>query len=250
MSLMVTLCHYIVTFLSQHCHIIIHSQSMSFIFTALSIVATTLSKHCHNLVTKLSQYCHDCNCNCNYDCNCWLTDHLLHNTCQCWHSNYAAPNLKGKKRRGSLLTSSQPVALPLLSLGGGNTAGRYLVAWNSLEIHIFRPMWLKWALWTELWASENPPLPVFYDPTKIPDYQYSTILRKSPTTRILPEPPSSAATSSHALFHCFSRLFPPSSWHWRIEDCGREKVSFIVKLNEADWAEKQLHVLFFTRSPT
>ena len=63
------------------------------------------------------------------------------------------------------------VALPLLSLGGGNTAGRYLVAWNSLEIHIFRPMWLKWALWTELWASENPPLPGSYNPTKIPDYQ-------------------------------------------------------------------------------
>ena len=156
---------------------------MSFIFTALSIVATTLSKHCHNLVTKLSQYCHDCNCNCNYDYNCWLTDHLLHNTCQCWHSNYAAPNLKGKKRRGSLLTSSQPVALPLLSLGGGNTAGRYLVAWNSLEIHIFRPIWLKWALWTELWASENPRLPVFYDPTT--DYQDPTNLRKSPTTSIL-----------------------------------------------------------------
>ena len=63
------------------------------------------------------------------------------------------------------------MALPLLRLGGGNTAGRYLVAWNSLEIHIFRPMWLKWALWTELWASENPRLPESYDPTKIPHYR-------------------------------------------------------------------------------
>ena len=161
----------------------------------------------------------------------------LQTTC-CTTLASAETVIKREKRRGSLLTSSQPVALPLLSLGGGNTAGRYLVAWNSLEIHIFRPMWLKWAL-----GPNSQPL-------KIPHYQYSTILQKSPTTRILPEPPSSAATSSHALFHCFSRLFPPSSWHWRIEDCGRENVSFIVKLNEADWAEKQLHVLFFTRSPT
>ena len=58
---------------------------MSFIFTALSIVATTLSKHCHNIVTKLSQYCHDCNCNCNY----------VIVAC----SNYAVPNLKGKKEK-------------------------------------------------------------------------------------------------------------------------------------------------------